>query len=161
MPKKKKQENIVRLAETNLDATRPVADALRSIKGVGFNLARSIAKETGLRGKKLGDLTEKQQKDLEKTVKGLSDSSIPEWMLNRRKDIETGEDRHLVASDLELTQRMDINRMKKLKTYRGIRHSRGLPVRGQRTRSSFRKGKIVGVKRKETKIREAKAESKK
>ena len=52
---------------------------------------------------------------------------------------------------MSFTQDNDIKMLKKIKSYKGIRHSLGLPVRGQRTRSNFRKnkGKVMGVKRKE------------
>jgi small subunit ribosomal protein S13 len=69
-------------------------------------------------------------------------------MLNRKRDPVTGEDKHLAVSELELTHKMDIDLMRKLKSYKGVRHSIGLPVRGQRTRGSFRKGKTVGVSKK-------------
>ena len=73
---------------------------------------------------------------------------VPSWAFNRRKDMETGQDMHFLASKLEITQKMDIDNLKKIRCYRGVRHMAGLPVRGQRTRSSFRKsGKTVGVSR--------------
>jgi len=87
--------------------------------------------------------------------------SIPSWLYNRRKDPETGRDKHIAVSRLELTKRMDIGQMRKLKTYKGVRHSFGLPVRGQRTRSSFRHGRSVGVVRKAARMRQAAAGKKK
>jgi len=66
-------------------------------------------------------------------------------MLNRRIDPSTGESKHLVSSELSLAIRSDIDFMKKIRCYKGIRHELGLPVRGQRTKSSFRTGMIVGV----------------
>jgi small subunit ribosomal protein S13 len=69
-------------------------------------------------------------------------------MFNRRKEPETGETKHITTSQVEFIQKMDIDREKKIRSYRGVRHSLGLPVRGQRTRSSFRKGTTVGVQRK-------------
>ena len=73
-------------------------------------------------------------------------------MINRKNDYETGEDKHLLAGTLNFVQDNDLKRLKKIKTLRGIRHQRKLPVRGQRTRSNFRKGKgkVVGVKKKGT-----------
>jgi small subunit ribosomal protein S13 len=70
-------------------------------------------------------------------------------MLNRRKDMETGEDRHLTTADLKFFNDNDIKMMKKMRSYKGIRHMEGLPVRGQKTKSKFRKnkGKVMGVKR--------------
>ena len=68
-------------------------------------------------------------------------------MLNRRKDIETGEDKHLLGSDLKLRKEFDLKRMKNIRSYKGVRHALGLPVRGQSTRSHFHKGKSLGVKK--------------
>ena len=73
---------------------------------------------------------------------------IPMWMFNRRKDRETGEDVHLLTNELVFSRENDIKRMRRIKNYTGARHSLGLPVRGQRTKSNFRpnKGKVTGVK---------------
>ena len=73
--------------------------------------------------------------------------NIPDWMLNRREDYETGKNIHLIESDLDMTLRDDLNRMKKTRSYKGRRHEAGLPVRGQRTKSTFRNSSSVGVKR--------------
>ncbi|MFH1294567.1 MAG: 30S ribosomal protein S13 [Candidatus Aenigmatarchaeota archaeon] len=144
-----KPQQIIRLAETNLDGNKPVKAAIRRVPGIGFMTANIITKKLNLEGKTLGELSDADQKKLEEAIMNTDKLEMPVWMLNRRKDPETGEDGHLVASKLQFTKKMDINMMKKLKTYKGIRHSTGLPVRGQRTRSSFRKGKTVGVRKKQ------------
>lgn len=144
-----KKVKLVHIAETTLDANRPVNVAIRSVKGVGFMMANAITTSLGFRGRKLIDLSEDEQDKLEESIMNIKKLGIPLWLYNRRKDPETGENIHLVASKLQLAQKTDINKLKKIKCYRGIRHSLGLPVRGQRTRSSFRKGTTVGVKRKE------------
>jgi ribosomal protein S13 len=76
-------------------------------------------------------------------------NEVLDYMKNRRKDPETGESKHLLANDLDITKEFDIKRLKKMKSYRGLRHSFGLPVRGQRTRSHFKrkKGAKVGIKK--------------
>jgi small subunit ribosomal protein S13 len=84
---------------------------------------------------------------IEDALKNPLNYNIPEWMLNRREDYETGETLHLIESDLDMTLRSDLNRMKKTRSYKGRRHEVGLPVRGQRTKSTFRKGSSVGVRR--------------
>jgi len=145
---KKRVQNIVRLGETNLDGNKKVRHAILGIKGVSFSLAHSIANISGLGDKRLGELSEEQLKKLESMINEPWKYNIPSWLYNRRKDPETGEDKHLTVSQLELAQRMDMEREKKIKSYRGIRHILGLPVRGQRTRSSFRKGRTLGVSRK-------------
>ena len=85
---------------------------------------------------------------MEETLKNPTKFGIPAWVMNRRRDLVTGEDVHLVGADLEFAQKQDIKRMIDIKSYKGVRHMFGLPVRGQRTRSSFRKGRTVGVVRK-------------
>jgi len=142
--------DIVRLAETNLDGSKKVFDAIRSIRGVSFMMSNAISKMSGLGGKKISELTDSEKERLEDMIMHPEKHGIPVWMLNRKRDPVTGEDRHLAVSELDFTQKMDVDLMRKLKTYKGVRHSTGLPVRGQRTRGSFRKGKTVGVsKRKE------------
>jgi small subunit ribosomal protein S13 len=111
-------------------------------------LSNAIAKKCGFRGKKLGQLSDAEMKRLEEAILNPQSVGIPSWMLNHRNEPATGKDRHITASQLDFTHKMDINELKKMKCYRGVRHIQGQPVRGQRTRSSFRKGKSVGVRRK-------------
>jgi small subunit ribosomal protein S13 len=85
---------------------------------------------------------------LKKVVEEDATNILPVWMVNRRGDINTGEDKHFMGMDLSMTLREDLDLMKKMRSYKGIRHERGLRVRGQRTRSSGRTGAIVGVSRK-------------
>lgn len=137
---------IVRLLATDIDGNLSVERALRRIKGVGFMFSRAVCVRTGVdRKKKVGLLTESELKNLERAIKS---PELPRWMLNRRKDLETGNDFHVVMADLDLRRREDINLMKRIHAYKGVRHELGQPVRGQRTRSSFRTSKTVGVSRK-------------
>jgi len=144
----RRETQIVRFVETNLDGSKNVNESIRRIDGVSFMLSNAIAKRCGLAGKKLGQLSEREMKSLEEAILNPGSIGIPDWMFNRRKEPLTGRDRHLTASQLDFTHKMDINELKKMKCYRGVRHIQGQPVRGQRTRSSFRKGGTVGVKRK-------------
>jgi len=98
---------------------------------------------------KLGSLTEEEIAKIEENIATLN-KKMPAWMVNRQKDYATGENLHLTGSDLEISQREDITRHKRIKSYKGIRHILGLPVRGQRTRTSFRSGSAIGVSRKKT-----------
>jgi small subunit ribosomal protein S13 len=145
---KQEVQKIVRLAETNIDGVGSVEDSLRKVRGISVMLSNAIALKSGFMGRPIGSLSDKELARLEAMVVRPQDHGIPSWMLNRRRDPSTGESFHLVASGLDLAQKNDINEMKKLKSYKGIRHIHGLPVRGQRTRGSFRKGKTVGVSRK-------------
>jgi len=147
MPKEIK--GIVRIAGTDIKGDAQLFTSLQKIKGISGVLANVICRIHNLdRERKVGTLSEGEIKKIENTLKNPSKFGVPSWMLNRRKDIETGEDRHLVGADLTFTQKQDIKKMMGIKSYKGVRHMFGLPVRGQKTRSSFRKGTTVGVVRK-------------
>ena len=149
-------KNIVRLMNVDMEGKIDVERSLRRIKGVGHMYSRSVCKKSGIdRKRKIGSLNPDEIKLLEETVS----STFPSWMLNRKKDPETGEDKHLTNIALDLQKREDINQLRKMKTYRGTRHEQGLPCRGQRTRGSFRRNKTVGVSKK--KAMEAKKGGKK
>ena len=95
----------------------------------------------------MGYLEDEQIETMNKIVDDI-ESILPVWMLNRRKDLLSGEDKHIIATDVLLIKREDLNNMKKTRSYKGIRHERGHKVRGQRTKSTGRRGLVVGVKRK-------------
>jgi len=140
---------IVRLAGTDLDGEKPLWRAIKGIKGIGHTLCRSIPLAAGLDiNRKLGSLNEQEMHVLEQAIKTPGSFGLPPWSLNRRRDPESGKDVHLTGSDLDVQRKFDIQHYVDLKTYRGIRHMYGLPVRGQHTRSTFRKGRVVGVIRK-------------
>ncbi|MBU5689879.1 MAG: 30S ribosomal protein S13 [Candidatus Aenigmarchaeota archaeon] len=139
---------IVRIAGVDMKGDKKIYVSLQRIKGVGPSIANSVCKIAKLdRNKKVGSLTDEDVKNIEKIIASIS-SHVPVWMLNRRSDPETGENYHLVTSNLKFTHENDIKKMIERRSYKGVRHALGLPVRGQRTRSSFRKGKSVGVVRK-------------
>ncbi|MBI2545651.1 30S ribosomal protein S13 [Candidatus Woesearchaeota archaeon] len=143
--------HLVRIANTDLDGRKPVYYALTKIKGVNYMFSNFVATAAKVdKHKKTGLLSDGEVKRLEEAVKNPMIHNPPAWLLNRRKDAETGKDVHLTAADLDFAKDTDIKIMKKIKSYRGVRHILGLPVRGQRTKSNFRKnkGKVMGVKRK-------------
>jgi len=120
--------------------------ALTQIKGVGYMFANSIINNLKIDSTlRIGNLSDEQIKSIENIIQNPSSSNFPSWFLNRRKDVETGEDKHLLTSDIAFTVRNDIEREKTSGSWRGIRHMFGLKVRGQRTRCTGRKGGAVGV----------------
>ena len=146
METKQETKRIVRIMTTDIDGSLNVERALRRVKGVSFMFSKSVCTALGLDPrKKVGNLGESEIKAIEGFIKA---PQLPAWMLNRRKDPETGETTHLTMSALDLKKRDDINLLRKMRAYKGIRHELGQPVRGQRTRSSFRTSKSVGVSRK-------------
>ena len=119
---------------------------LTKIRGVGYMFANTIVNVLKINpNQRIGYLSPEQVKSIESIIKNPSASNFPSWFLNRRKDIETGEDKHLITSDIAFTVRNDIEREKTSGSWRGIRHMFGLKVRGQRTRCTGRKGGAVGV----------------
>ena len=143
-------KHLVRVVNTDLDGNRPVLAALRQIKGVSFIYANMICSLIKLDKKAItGYLPDADIQKLEDAVKNPAKYGAPVWMLNRRNDYETGKNVHLLSGDIKYVKENDIKRMKMIKSYKGVRHMDGLPVRGQLTRSNFRrnKGKVLGVKR--------------
>jgi small subunit ribosomal protein S13 len=100
------------------------------------------------KNKQAGTLTDEEIKRLEEIIKNPANHGIPAWLFDRRKSPETGEDTHIVTNDLVFLNDQDIKNLKKVKSYRGVRHMFRLPSRGQKTRSNFRrnKGKVMGVR---------------
>src|SRR3989344_2028436 len=146
-------KHLVRIASTDLDGAKPVYYALTQIKGINFRLSEAICKVAGVdRVATIGKLPDAQVKKLDEAVKHPAKAGIPVWMLNRKRDPESGQDRHLLVAELDFEKDNDIKRMKMIRSYRGLRHMFGYPVRVQRTRSNFRKnkGKVMGVKRAKT-----------
>lgn len=148
-PEEKELRAIVRVAATDLDGEKPLINALKGIKGVSHMMSKAVCTVSGFDpNTKLGALTETDIQKLEGIIKDPLNFGIPFWAANRRKDIGTGRDLHITGPDLDMVKRFDVQRMIDMKSYKGVRHMLGLPVRGQRTRSSFRKGRVVGVIRK-------------
>jgi small subunit ribosomal protein S13 len=134
------------LASTDLDGSLSVERAMRRIKGISFMLSKAICIRSGVDpSRKLETLSPEELKAVENEIQN---PSVPTYMLNKRNDVETGQNTHLIATQLDLRKRDEIHFMRKIRCYRGIRHELGLPVRGQRTRSSFRTQKTVGVVKK-------------
>jgi len=142
---------LVRVLGVISDGNLTVERALMKIKGIGPQISHSLKYITNIqKNTKIGNLNDEEIAELEDVIENLN-KHLPQWMLNHQRDINTGETIHLITSELDMSLREDINRQKKIKSYKGIRHSLGLPVRGQRTRSTFRKGATIGVTRKKAK----------
>jgi small subunit ribosomal protein S13 len=147
-------QHIIRFAGTDVEGTQPVTYALTNVKGIGIKIANAIVEKAGIDPEtRMGFLSSAEVEKLEEIIKNPVKYDIPMWLLNRRKDLETGKDIHLLSSDLVLQTKNDIDQMKKIRSWKGVRHSYGLKVRGQRTRTTGRKGKAMGVKKKEIKRR--------
>lgn len=148
---KRYEEKVIRILSEDIEGGMKIYPGLAKIKGVSWSVSNAVCKKLNMdKNRKIGSLT---QEEIKKISEFIKNPKIPEYLLNRRKDFSTGENKHLVGSDLELQKDFDIKRLKKIKSYKGIRHGAGLPVRGQRTRGNFRKNrrKGAGIKKKSKK----------
>ncbi|MGC8622461.1 MAG: 30S ribosomal protein S13 [Candidatus Micrarchaeia archaeon] len=151
--KEKRATSIVRIAGKDIDGKLGVERALQSVKGLGHNMSHALAgviesKLSIPKDTPIGSLEEDKIGMIEKAIKDPVQYGIPKYMLNRRKDFESGKDMHVVGSELIFAMRQDVGRDVSMRTWRGFRHQYGQKVRGQHTRSTGRQGATVGVMKK-------------
>ena len=140
--------HIVRIAGKDVPGAKKMIIGVSQVRGIGYNFAKSILDVLKIdQNSNIGFLTESQVEQIEKVMKDPSSINIPSWFLNRRKDMDSGANLHLITSDIEFNVRNDIEREKNTSSWRGFRHTYGLKVRGQRTRTTGRKGGAVGVRK--------------
>src|SRR3989338_8184809 len=149
MEKSKEQsfeDKLIRIVSTDIEGNLGLYAGLTKIKGISWSFSNALCLILNFdKRRKIGSLNEEEIKRL---TEFITNPKIPHFIHNRRKDPNSGEDKHVVGSTLELQKDFDIKRLKKIKSYKGIRHGAGLPVRGQKTRSHFRKNKMkAGIKK--------------
>ena len=138
----------MRISGKDLDGGKKLVVGLSDLKGVGYNFANVITTKLGLDPRvRLGTLSEEQVKQVEGAIQATARSALPKWYYNRRNDPNTGEAKQIIGSDLDFIQKNDIEEEKNIRSWKGVRHSLGLKVRGQRTRTTGRKGRTVGVRK--------------
>lgn len=140
---KELEESLIRILSTDIPGNKSVYSGLTRIKGVSWSFSNAVCRVLGIdKEKKVKELNEEEIKKISEFIRN---PKLPVFILNRRKDFATGQDKHLSGTDVDLERDFDIKRLRKIKSYRGFRHALGQPTRGQRTRSHFRKNKAVGV----------------
>ena len=140
-----REESLIRILSTDIPGNKNVYSGLTRIKGISWNFSNAICSILGInKNKKIQELT---PGEIEKISEFIRNPKLPEFILNRRKDLDDGKNKHLFGADLDLQKEFDIKRMKKIRSYKGVRHMTGQPVRGQRTKSHFRTGTSLGVKK--------------
>lgn len=147
VPEEKESEILVRILGYDIPGSRNLYSGLIRIKGISWAISNIVCLKLNLaKSKKIAELS---KDDIAKIEHFLRNMEIPDFMKNRRHDQETGETKHYLGSDLDIKKEFDIKRLREIRSYKGLRHALKLPVRGQRTRSHFRKKKqAMGVKRK-------------
>lgn len=141
---------IVRIAGTDLEGTMKIDQALTKIRGVGTTLAKAVLYKAEINPNiRTGYINEIEKQKIEDLLANPSKHGILAYQLNRQKDPETGQTLHQIGADLALQIKTDVEQMKSMKSWRGFRHAYGLRVRGQRTRTTGRRGKAMGVRKKQ------------
>jgi small subunit ribosomal protein S13 len=157
-PVKKKEESesfrgIVRIAGKDVKGEVKLKRALVRVRGISHTLAIAashiLEKELSIDpNSRVGDLSEEQIEKVDKILYSLQDYDIPKYLMNRRTDFVSGNDRHVIMNDLIFENTQDVDREKKAYSWIGHRHTYGQKVRGQKTRNTGRTGMAVGVLRK-------------
>ncbi|KAH3798931.1 40S ribosomal protein S18 isoform X2 [Dreissena polymorpha] len=144
-----KFQHILRVLNTNIDGRRNILFALTSIKGVGRRYAHIVCKKADVDlTKRAGELTDEEIERVMTIVQNPRQYKIPDWFLNRQKDIKDGKYSQVMSNALDNKLREDLERLKKIRAHRGLRHYWGLRVRGQHTKTTGHTGKTVGVSKK-------------
>ena len=139
-------ENLIRILGNDIPGEKKALIGLTQVRGIGYMFANSILQILKINpDSKIGTLSPEQVSSVEKMIQDPKSVNFPTWFLNRQKDFGTGDDIHLLTSDIAFNLRNDVEREKGVFSWRGYRHMYGLKVRGQRTRCTGRKGGAVGV----------------
>ena len=147
-PKNFREKVFFRKLRSQVDGNAKIEHGLTQIMGIGRRFAQAIVRVGGIDPNlRIGAISEKELNQVEEIILNPIENGIPNWMVNRPKDLRTGEDLHIIGNKLEITVKRDIDRMKKIRSYKGVRHHLKLKVRGQRTKSTGRHGLVVGVVR--------------
>jgi small subunit ribosomal protein S13 len=148
----KNEMNLIRIAGTDINAESTILYGIAKIKGVSQMFANAVCVALGLdKNAKISSLSEKDIEKLEEFLTNPKKEGIPIWLLNQRKDYESGENLHLTTKDIEFNEMQMKRRTGKIKTYKAQRAKLKLPVRGQRTKANFRRNKTLAhIKSKST-----------
>jgi small subunit ribosomal protein S18e len=128
------------LLNTNVDGNIKIVYALTYIRGVGRRYANLVCKKADVDlNKRAGELTQEELERIVRIMQSPTEFKVPSWFLNRQNDVNDGKDYHNLANNLESKLRDDLERLKKIRSHRGIRHFWGLRVRGQHTKTTGRR----------------------
>jgi small subunit ribosomal protein S13 len=146
--KQEKEEALIRILSFDVPADMRVMSALTRIRGVSWSFANAVCKVLKInKNTKVSELT---KEEIDEISHFIENPMLPNYLINRRNEREAAKNIHLIGTDLDLRREFDIKRLKKIKSYKGLRHATGQPVRGQRTKSHFRENKTVGVHKKKS-----------
>ena len=141
--KKEEEVTLVRVLGRDIRGDIKIKSALTKINGISWAISNAVCKILELdREKKIQDFSKEELGEIENFMKS---PELPGFLKNRQNDLDSGEDLHISGVDLKLRKEFDLKRMRKIRSYKGIRHTVGLPVRGQRTKANFRRNRKPSV----------------
>ncbi|MFH1503343.1 MAG: 30S ribosomal protein S13 [Candidatus Diapherotrites archaeon] len=146
--KERREERLVRILSKDIEGRMKVYAGLTKIKGISWSFSNAICNTLKIdKNRTIGSLTDEE---IKRILEFIKDPQVSAYLVNRPRDIETGKDKHLTGADLDLRKEFDIKMLKKIKSYKGLRHTAKLPLRGQRTKAHFRtnRKKGSGIKKK-------------
>uniref|UniRef100_A0A7S2EW73 40S ribosomal protein S18 n=1 Tax=Trieres chinensis TaxID=1514140 RepID=A0A7S2EW73_TRICV len=133
-------QHILRILNTNVEGKRNVVFGLTKIKGIGRRFADLLCKKAEVDvNKRGGELTADEIEKLVAIIQNPRQFKIPLWFLNRQKDFKSGKYTQVFAQNFDAKLRDDVERMKKIRAHRGLRHWWGIRVRGQHTCATGRR----------------------
>ena len=142
-------QHILRVLNTNIDGKEKIMYALTAIRGVGRRYSNIVLKKADIDiTKRAGEITEEELERIMEIMQNPREYKIPDYFLNRKKDIKDGKFSQVLSNQLDNKLREDLERLKKIRAHRGLRHYWGLRVRGQHTKTTGRRGRTVGVSKK-------------
>lgn len=142
-------QHILRVLNTNIEGRQKVMYALTSIKGVGRRFSNLVLKKADVDlSKRAGSLSNEEIDRIVTIISNPRQFKIPDYFLNRQRDFKDGKTSQLIANQLDFKMREDLDRLRKIRSHRGMRHYFGLRVRGQHTKTTGRRGRTVGVSKK-------------
>eukprot|EP00529_Nitzschia_sp_RCC80_P036150 CAMPEP_0113477238 /NCGR_PEP_ID=MMETSP0014_2-20120614/20100_1 /TAXON_ID=2857 /ORGANISM="Nitzschia sp." /LENGTH=167 /DNA_ID=CAMNT_0000370317 /DNA_START=232 /DNA_END=732 /DNA_ORIENTATION=+ /assembly_acc=CAM_ASM_000159 len=116
-------QHILRILNTNVEGKRNVVFGLTKIKGLGRRFTDLICKKAEIDvNKRAGELTADEIEKLVAIIQNPRQFKIPLWFLNRQKDFKTGKYMQVFAQNVDAKLRDDIERLKKIRAHRGLRH---------------------------------------
>ena len=132
-------QHILRVLNTNVDGRTKVMYALTQIKGIGRRFANVVCKKAEIDMGKRGRAFRAELESLMVIVANPRQFRILDWFLNRQKDFKDGKYLQLSSNALDTKLRDDLERLKKIRNHRGLRHYWGIRVRGQHTKTPGRR----------------------
>jgi len=143
--KRKKEDDVtlVRVLGRDIRGDIKIKSALTKINGIAWAVSNAVCKILKLdKDMRIQDFSKDELARIEDFMKA---PELPTFLKNRQKDLDSGKNLHISGIDLKLRKEFDLKRLKKIKSYKGVRHLVGLPVRGQRTKGNFRRNRKPSV----------------